>query len=382
MADWDISTRAAPTEFDTASASVNQAIFIDSTHGFLVWNGVASDGFARIFEANTSTGALTAPGASLEFDTRNLTSAAAVVSIDGSHVLVVWNGASLGNTLAQVMEINTSTWDVTTAAASLSLGISGQGRFSAAKIDDNHVVFCNAEAISDDGYAQTLEVNTSTWEVTTASGRFVFDTTLQYNFGESLLIDSNKILQAWSVTGGGRIQVLSVDTSTWDVSTAGALFSYGAAEARYNTLNAIDSTHILHSFTGGLSNGYIRTLSIETSTWAVSTASSDFNFETGACTYIDFNIVDPNHFVGAWAGPDNDGFTQVFEVNTSTWAVTTSAARLEFDTSNGQHITLVQFSESQYTLAWNGVDSDGFIQLFDIDIPGGVVTFVPIIASF
>jgi hypothetical protein len=60
-----------------------------------------------------STWAVTTANSALEFDTQNCYENSSII-IDSNHFLNFWRGTD-GDSFAQVMAVNTSTWAVTTA---------------------------------------------------------------------------------------------------------------------------------------------------------------------------------------------------------------------------------------------------------------------------
>ena len=60
------------------------------------------------------------------------------------------------------------------------------------------------------------------WAVTTANASLEFDT-VQGTYSSCYQIDSNHFINFWAGNGyNGYVQVFTVNTSTWDVTTANA----------------------------------------------------------------------------------------------------------------------------------------------------------------
>jgi hypothetical protein len=57
---------------------------------------------------------------------------------------------------------------------------------------------------------------------------------------------------------------------------------------------------------------------------------------------------------------------QVFTVNTGTWAVTTAGAALEFDTNNGNFNSCYQIDSTNFINFWAGINNDGYVQAFTV----------------
>ena len=104
-------------------------------------------------------------------------------------------------------------------------------------------------------------------------------------------------------------------------------------------------------------------------TWAVTTAAASLKFEQVYGYYNSCYQIDSNHFINFWGGADYDGFVQTFAVNTSTWAVTTAAASLEFDTVLGYYNSCYQIDSNHFINFWSGANGDGFVQTFVVTTP-------------
>ena len=104
-------------------------------------------------------------------------------------------------------------------------------------------------------------------------------------------------------------------------------------------------------------------------TWDVTTAGVSLEFDTVNGTYNSCYQIDTNHFINFYAGSGDDGYVQVFEVNTTTWAVTTAAASLEFDMVNGTFNSCYQVDTNHFINFWYGVNLDGYVQVFTVELP-------------
>ncbi len=319
MADWAVTTANDKLQFDTQANKYNSCYAIDSNHFINFWSGNADDGYVQVFTVNTTTWAVTTAGAQKEFDVTNGTYNSCY-QIDANHFINFWLGAS-GNTYSQVFTVSTSTWAVTTANAALTVSGSSGGYFSCFQVNANHFIsfWCGAD---NDGFAQVFTVNTTTWAVTTANNPLEFDTA-NSNYNSCYAIDSNHFINFWTDASlDGKVQVFTVNTTTWAVTTAGASLEFDTQDSKWNSCYAIDS----------------------------------------------------NHFINFWAGPGGDGFVQVFTVNTSTWTVTTAAASLEFDTTNGTGDSCYQIDANHFINFWSAeYDVSGYVQVFTVELPAAPV---------
>ena len=369
---WNVTTAGSALEFDTTLMLwPAKPIAVDTNHFFVCYGGAGSDGFAEVLTVNTSTWAVTTAAARLEHDTQNGLHNS-VSQIDTNHFIDFYLGsATTTDGWAQVFTVNTSTWAVTTASARFLFDTDVGSHNSSHQVDANHFLNFWGGA-SADGFAQTFTVNTSTWAVTTASTQLEFDTQ-NCTYNSSAQIDTNHFVNVWlggATTTDLRAQVFTVNTSTWAVTTAAATLLFDTDVGSWNSVLMVDSNHFINFWTGASGDGFAQVLAINTSTWAVTTAAAQLEFDTqDHITNSKTSVakVDTNHFIHIWAGPDTaagtayDGFAQIFEVNTTTWAVTTSTAVFEFETTQAEYNSISAIIAGTDALTGTGAK---FLNLF------------------
>ena len=373
MTEWAVTTANASLEFDTANGQYNSCYQIDANHFIDFWAGSGSDGYVQVFTIDTSTWAVTTANASLEFDTQfGLHNNC--FQIDSNHFINFWSGGASQYGYVQAFTIDTATWAVSTANASLNFMTAQSQLMSCYKIDGNH--FVNFWGGQDgDGYAQVFTVNTATWAVTTANSSLEFDTQFG-TYHNCYPIDSNHFINFWNgVDNDGYVQVFTVDTSTWAVTTANSSLEFDTQNGLYGNCYKIDSNHFINFWATIDSDGHVQVFTVDTATWAVTTANSPLEFDTQNGTHNHCCQIDSNHFINFGAGgAAAHGFTQVFTVNTATWAVTTANSSLEFDTTLGTYNNCFQIDSNHFIDFWAGSGSDGYVQVFTVELPAAAPT--------
>lgn len=372
MASYDVTTAAASLEFDTQQGQYNSCAAIDSTHFINFWNGVSDDGFAQVFTVDGGTFAVTTAAAALEYDTQN-SFENYTIRIDTNHYLLLWSGnAATRDSFAQVIEVNTTTWAVTTAAARLQFDTDVGAFYSSAKMDTNHFLIVWAGA-SADGFAQILTVNTTTWAVSTAAASLEFDTQNLAGSSCAKIDDTHAIVSWFGGAAGitGEAQVLAINTTTWAITTAAAAFTYDAAAS--STINPrigqIDANHFLNVWAGTDGDGFAQSLEVNLSTWVISTTAASLEFDTEHNGANEFAFIDSSHALIVWQDSAGDGRAQVLTISAPTYAITTAAASLEYDTQSGAFPAVVRIDTAHYLNFWAGPGNDGFTQVFTVELP-------------
>ena len=345
----------------------NQSIAVDTTHVLNFWrDGGTGNGHAQIFEIDGSYD-VTAKGSSLNFDTSLKTNS--IAQVDETHFLNFWQGAS-DDGFAQIFNVNTSTWAVTALGTALEFDTSNASFNGCVEVDHTHYI--NFWEESSNGYAQVFEVNTSTWVVSAAGDKFNFRAAAS-RYMKCLKIDSTHILvvfRTFDSTWQNWAQVMEVNTSTWEISAAGSAFSFGAGADGWNSINQVDLNHFIVFWADGDGDGQAQILEVNTSTWAVTAPASALEYDTANGTH-NFSVqADATHFLNFWAGSGNDGFAQVFEVNTSTWEITAQDTALEYDTINGVYPSCSRLDLGYFINFWSGsdrADDAGIARVFNID---------------
>lgn len=244
-------------------------------------------------------------------------------------------------------------WDVTTAATPLTYTAyyTFLSKPGIVLVDSNHVLVTHGDS-SGDGIAQVFTVNTSTWAVTTANTSLEFDTA-DCDYVDLVAIDTNHFLNVWTGPGSdGWAQVLTVNTTTWAVTTANASLEFDTAQGTYVQAEKIDDNHFMVVWAGNGNDGFAQVFTVNTTTWAVTTAADRQEWNASNSTYNSTVKVDTNHFMVVSAQLASDGFAQVLTVNTTTWAVTTSAAAFEFDTQDIYFSSVIEVDPTHYLVFW------------------------------
>lgn len=372
MALWDVTTASAALEFDTVKGTISSCVQVDSTHFLNIWSGVDGDGYTQVFVVDTSTWAVSTAGAKLEYlpGVSNLYGDC-LCAIDSTHFLAFAGNQTVGH--CKVLVVNTSTWEVTTAGGGWNTAEDVM-LSQVKKIDDNH--FLIAYKASTAGIAQTFEVNTSTWDITTVGSSVKFESERAYALALSE-IDSNHFLIFFQgdAGGDGYVVPLTVNTSTWNVTTAATELEFNPYSYVYGAVSKIDANHFLLVSGSGVSQYAVaQTFAVNTTTWAVTTTSSIL--EIDAIQNIGVNCVkaDTNHFFVTWKEINgDDDFAQVLVVNTSTWAVSTAGASLEYYTAGTldaeQTNSIVRIDDNHFINFFFGNGDDGFVQVFTAEAP-------------
>ena len=372
MAAYDITTANSALEFDTQDYSYGSICAIDANHFAVTWHSyVAGDfGKAQILTANTSTWAVTTGNAVLTFATTSGNNNACAL-IDSTHFINIYREES-EHGYSQVFTVNTTTWAITTSAAKFEFlnGSTADNSHNLYKFDTNHFVIGFSPTSTEDPTVQVLTVNTTNWTITTAGASKTYAAEGGDGHPSFYPIDATHFINFFKgENSDSYAEVFDVNTTTWAITTAAAALTILEGNNLGNSCYKIDTNHFINYFSNANTTAQAVVVTINTTTWAVTTANSLFVFDTQHSDYAPTcSQIDSNHFIAFWGIIDNDGGVQSFTVNTSTWAITTAAALLEFDTQNGLQDVCYKIDTSHFINVWQGVGSDGFTQVFTVEL--------------
>ena len=160
----------------------------------------------------------------------------------------------------------------------------------------------------------------------------------------------------------------------YDVTTAAGSLEFDTQDCGWNCCYPIDSNHYINFWQWVSSDWYVQVFEINTSTRAVTTAGASLEFDTINWTKNSCYPIDSNHYISFWQWSDTDWYVQVFEVNTSTRAVTTAAASLEFDTVNNSWNSCYPIDINHYINFYSWSDGDWYVEVFEVNTSTRAVT--------
>ncbi len=366
MSDYDVTTAGASFEFETDTVYQPGCVLVDENHYVTFWRGTGSDSTGQVMEINTSTWAITTANSTLVFNTGNGGSNACM-KVDTNHFINFYSG-DVNEGFVGVFTINTSTWALTTSNSALEFDTDAANHITCCQIDTNHFVAIWHGAVVTKGFAQSFVVDTSTWAVTTAGSRFEWlGTTVAWQTCQP--VGDNHIVHFWQgADADGFTEVLAVNTSTWAITTASSVLEFDTQNYYYGKSCTIDTNHFALCYAGNSALGNTQMFAVNTSTWAVTTAGAKMAFTTQEIGYPVCVTIDDNHFVVFYGnGTTSEGKTETFGVNTSTWAIT-NIDTLVFDTAYRCYNAALQVDTNYYVSLGAGLDGDGYAQVFNVEL--------------
>lgn len=331
-------------EHDSVNGTYNSLVQIDSTHFMLAYNG-DSGGHIKTFSIDGSFEITEIDD--LEHDTtQGIWNS--LIMIDSTHFMLAYKGTS-NYPYIKTFSIDGSYDNITELDSLSHYPTSYNGYHSIIMLDSTHFV-CAWQGNGADGYVKAFTIDGS-YNISNLSGNIEHDTSFAYH-NSLVKIDSTHFMLAYGYYG--EVKTFSISGAT--ITQIDALEH--DTDARQNSLIMIDSTHFMLAYGDVVSDGHIKTFSIDGS-YEI-TEIDDLEHDTD-CVWNSLTMIDSTHFMLAYGGADDDGYIKTFTIDGS-FNITDDGNALEHDTVQGFYNSLIKIDATHFMLAYAGDGDDGYIK--------------------
>lgn len=230
------------------------------------------------------------------------------------------------------------------------------------KIDMGHYL-CVYTAVSDNGWAIVLTVDTNDWSISEKTP-FEFDTDKGQTLALEQIDDTHYLCVYQSQSGKGRAVVLIVDNGNWTISKA-TVFEFDTLKAEAPALVKIDDTHYLCVYQGDGSDGWSVVLTVNTGDWSISKETA-FEFDSATGLAPALYQIDQTHYLCTYTGDGDDGTAVVLTVDISTWQISKETPFV-FDSGKGNAPALSKIDDNRYLCAYTGAGTDGLAVVLTVN---------------
>lgn len=220
------------------------------------------------------------------------------------------------------------------------------------RFDDTHIIV-TWQGSGNDGYVQAFSV-TSAGVITALGSALEFDIT-RGNDIYLAKVDSTHFLMVWDQSSTAvKAQVFAVDGS-YNVTAVGATLSFaapGAGNVYVTAVEMITATKAVITYADAVqSDQVMQVLSID-GAYAVTTLGAGLDIDT---TYYGIStaglkLLTGTYVAAVWIGADGDGFTQVFDIDTTTGTITAKGSPVEIETASGVDYQLQVIDSTHYVV--------------------------------
>ena len=158
------------------------------------------------------------------------------------------------------------------------------------------------------------------------------------------------------------------DITAVRAQSLGNNFEYDDVKGINNSLVQVDSDTYALAYSGPDDDGFITTFTVPSDGSSI-TEVTTIEHNTSDASYNSLIQVDSDTYVLAYSGPNEDGYISTFTIS-SNGATITKVDEIEHDTDKGRHNSIIQIDSDTYALAYEGLNSDGFIKTFSVQSDG------------
>ena len=306
---------------------------VDDDHIIVFWaDNLTEDRNAQVMYVDQNTGGVTPVGTAFEFFSTIGTNLNCSIRISSTKFLNIWGGDSFTDVFARVFSVDPVTYAVTAAGAQYTFTApSGAGVFGLENVDSNHVIAFYQ--LGSDIVASILEINTSTWAITQPGATLTVEAAVSPAYNKVARVSGTHFVNTWR----GKIQCFSVNTGTWAITAIGTALAYDNAGSNYASLVSVgDGVHFVNFFKSNVTvnAGIAQVFNVNPSTFAVTTVGTPYQFASLANINAAVSSGDGIHFVNFWDNGTDTLFTQIFTLNTSTYNFTVVGSPLEIGSAD------------------------------------------------
>ena len=219
---------------------------------------------------------------------------------------------------------------------------------------------------NDDGFITTFTVPSNGSSITEVAT--VEHNTSDASYNSLIQVDSDTYVLGYTGSSeDGFIATFTISSNGASITEVSEL-EHQTSQAGYNALAQVDSDTYALAYSGPGIDGFITTFTVPSNGSSI-TEVATIEHNTSDASYNSLIQVDSDTYVLAYSGSNEDGFIATFSIS-SNGATITKVDEIEHDTDKGRHNSIVQIDSDTYALAYEGLNSDGFIKTFSVQSDG------------
>ena len=281
-----------------------------------------------------------------------------IMQLDTSHFVVAY-GITAGS--GRIMAISCDlTYGDLAVTDWIEHDLGGAQYNSLIKIDDTHIMLAYQSLPSFDGFLKVFTIDGS-YEITETSS-YEFETTLGEDMSLVQIDLTHYILACGGTDSDGFIKTFSIDGAY--AFTELHSLEHDTAKGGDNSLLKLDATHYILAYSGNGSDGFIKVFTIDGSYDITETSVLEHDTDGGVRNTL--IQLDASHFALAYSATTSYlGTLKTFSMD-GAYAVTEIDAEI-FRNDSCLYISACKVDSSHVIITYQGVDSDGFMEVWGVD---------------
>lgn len=268
-----------------------------------------------------------------------------------------------------------ATGDITELSSGFRWNGTAYARYtSPSKISDTSAII-GYKGTRYDGWAEVLTIDSVTGAITSAGTDYEYDTS-SADANQMKTISGSVAFVTWvDPRSAGMMKVLS--TTSGNVTSLSTTVSFSTsvlkgADIYKVPLAQLGTLSYLVAYSNvSLGRGKTRLISIDGGTWVPSTVGTENDFDgSGICKDIEMAVIDSTHVIMWWRKSTNAMVARCFSVDTGTGALTGLGSEVEYEAANAgnQDNSATGLDASNFICGWySGADTRGKMQRFVVD---------------
>ena len=357
MAAYDI-TLLDDFEFDTSFADAPDSAVIDEFHFATAYEGDSGDGFIKVMEVDSDDNSISTLF-TYEHDTSQGENHK-IELLDSNHLVLFYEGSSNTGKLKifsiagdySLTEV-TSITNSTDCAGALSLTVMSDTEFVIAYVDTSFSTGVIKYFSVNGSYAITEEDEAAPTQ----------------SFGSTksklLKLKTDFFILVYEGGSDGWMEMYEIVSDT--ITLRGSL-EFDTSNGDYPSVAVLSDTTMMASCSGSGLDGFVYSITYSTSAPYTMTVIDSLEYDTIRANQQDIIKVDETHAFLAYENSSSKGIRKMFELDGSKTISTLSTVTFE-NTASNIEVHLATLAPSRIILAFAGASGDGFINLYEVEIP-------------
>lgn len=242
---------------------------------------------------------------------------------------------------------------------------------SVIKIDSNTFAIAYVGA-SSRGWVKTIDIDSAGEIASSVTDSLQFDGTTA-SVPDIVHVSGNVYAIAYKGPGNdGFVKTMTID-SAGDISNSVIdTLEFDMSDGDDPDIIGIDSDTIAIFYEGSMSDGFVVTADIDGSGDISNSVVDSYEYDTQQGSEPSVVKIDSDTFAVAYRGWENDGWMRTLTINSAGSITKSSVDSLEFDTSDGYEPSLIEPRDGYVVVHYRGVGDDGFAKLVTVDDAGDI----------
>jgi hypothetical protein len=370
----DISSILTFYEWDTNTGALVDAIRLGTSEYYLIaYQGESSDGYLCTIHVWNNSGLIQQSVVDVwEHDTTD-GGYDSIVHVAGDVYAITYRDASpTARQIVFTVNVDDANGDITNAAIDTQM-LTYQGyECNIVHANDNIYAVAYREASTNDGFIETISIDSSGNIGDSVIDSIEFNGTDGY-YPKMTMIDSDTVAIVYQGTGTDGYLV------TYDISSTGDITNTWADQWEFDTANG-GTPNIIHingnvyaiAFEDSSGDGQIKTVTIANTGMITKSWIDTLEFDTADAGYQYLFHVAYNVYGVSYQGTSADGYICTMTIDNNGTISNTIIDSLEFDTSdNVWYATVIPISGNYFLIVYEGTDYDGICHTVEINTDAG-----------